>query len=643
MSSGFTEYVKDRLGESVRDVLARHYLENDEITDEYVFTDRKLSEFEMRRVQAVFTTSMQLPFYVFVTTRYQATCNGRNLVLEEKLTLCCFGTLRRDMDDFTVADIVVGWMDPGNNAICLDDELVPVLKSGMVEGVAQKILKKYGQWAPDSSEPVDLSKLAMMTGVGITYVYGLTGGIFGMTVFFDSQVMVYDEGSSRPRKMDVYGGTILIDSNAAYNQGSMTFTLAHELCHWILHRFAFELLWLQNNGLSHLDCHPDDGAIIGTARDVKLNGARFLESQANGMAPCLIAPKPNVINCMRRLDDIISELKPLQYITTCVTWLAKNFGLSRGAMRIRALECGNTRVYGYGRSINSRTLATYDVGDSVPGRGMTYDLADWQYIELLKSDERLRLLVALKVVVFADNHICLNRPEYVSWDENWQPHLTEYALEHASQCFILVRIAAEDRWDGEASQLDSLAWACRTGKNGIDARLSEPVEVVEETPGYAEAKSIAESDAAEIARYLPCFDSGRPDEVLKAIMSVYYENERTLEAEKTGYFANDSQEKLAEASHVGRSSLQRMISHRDFSKANPLKLMAVCITMRLPYMVSLEVLRLYGKAPNVTMPGYEVYMSLLGQAGRLSVDECNSILVEKGLEPLTRLTEKDSA
>ena len=375
MSKGFSGYVKDRLGESVWDVLARHYLDNDEVTDEFVFTDRKLSEFEIRRVQAVFTTSTRLPFYVFVTTRYQAACNGRDLFLEEKLTLCCFGTLRHDMDDFTVADIVVGWMDTGN-AICLDDELVPILKSEMMEAFAKRILEKYGLWQPDCWGPVDLNWLAEKYRVGITYVYGLTDDIFGMTVFFDSQVKVYDEGSSRPRMMDVDAGTILIDSNAAYNMGSMTFTLAHELCHWILHRFAFELLWLQNTGLSHLDCHVDGRVIIDKSPGTTLKGLKFLELQANSLAPCLIAPKPNVVNCIRRLDDIISELKPLQYIPTCVTWLAKNFGLSREAMRIRALECGQTRVYGYGRSINSRTLATYDVGDSVPARGMTYDLAD---------------------------------------------------------------------------------------------------------------------------------------------------------------------------------------------------------------------------------------------------------------------------
>lgn len=642
MNQGFTAYVKDRLGESVRDVLARHYLKSDEVTDEYIFTDRKLSEFVIRRVHAVFTTSMKLPFYVFVTTRYQAACNGRNLVLEEKLTLCCFGTLRRDMDDFTVADIVVGWMGPGN-AICLDDELVPILKSEMMEVLAQRILEKYGLWQPDCWDQVDLNWLAEKFRVGITYVYGLIDGIFGMTVFFDSQVKVYDEGSSRPRMMDIDAGTILIDSNAAYNMGSMNFTLAHELCHWILHRFAFELLWLQNNGLSHLDCHVDGGVIIDNPHGMTLKGLKFLELQANSLAPCLIAPKPNVVNCIRRLDNIISELTPLQYISTCVMWLAKNFGLSREAMRIRALECGHTRVYGYGRSINNRTLATYDVGDSAPERGMTYDLADWQYIELLKVDERLRFLDELRVVVFADNHICLNRPEYVCWDEDWQPHLTGYALEHASQCFIPVRTASEDGWYGEHTLFDNLAWACRTGKSGTDACTLKPVEIDDESPGYAEAKAIVESDATEIARYLPCFESGRPDEVLKSIITVYYGIERTLEADKAAYFASDSQEKLAVASCVGRSTLQRMISHKHFSKTSPLKLMAVCITMRLPYVVSLELIRVYGKTLNVTMPGYEVYMSLLGQAGRLSVEDCNRILVDKKLEPLTRWPEKDSA
>ena len=642
MSKGFSGYVKDRLGESVRDVLARHYLENDEITDEYVFTDRKLGGFEIRRVQAVFTTSMQLPFYVFVTTRYQAACNGRDLFLEEKLTLCCFGTLRRDMDDFTVADIVVGWMDTGN-AICLDDKLVPILKSGMVDALAQKILEKHGLWQPDCGDPVDLNWLAEKFHVDITYVYGLTDGIFGMTVFFDSPVKVYDEGSSRPRMMDVDAGTILIDSNAAYNMGSMTFTLAHELCHWILHRFAFELLWLQNNGLSRLECHVDGVVIIDKPHGMTLKGLKFLELQANSLAPCLIAPKPNVVNCIRRLDDIISELKPLQYISTCVTWLARTFGLSREAMRIRALECGHTRVYGYGRSVNNRTLATYDVGDSAPERGMTYDLADWQYIELLQSDERLRMLNELKIVVFTDNHICLNRPEYVCWDEDWQPHLTGYALEHASQCFIPVRTASEDRRYGEHTLFDNLAWVCRTGKSGTDAGTLKPVEIDEESTGYAEAKSIAESDAAEIARYLPCFNSGRPDEVLKSIIQVYYGVERTLEADKAEYFASDSQEKLAVVSGIDRSTLQRMISPKTAHKTNPLKLMAVCIAMRLPYAVSIEVLRVFEKTLLVTMPGYEVYMSLLLNAGRLSVEECNAILVDRKLEPLTRLTEKDSA
>lgn len=400
---------------------------------------------------------------------------------------------------------------------------------------------------------------------------------------------------------------------------------------------------MQNNGLAHIDCHVDGGVIIDKPHGMTLKGLKFLELQANSLAPCLIAPKPNVVNCIRRLDDIISELKPLQYISTCVTWLARNFGLSREAMRIRALECGHTRVYGYGRSINNRTLATYDVGDSAPERGMTYDLADWQYIELLKVDERLRLLDVLKVVVFADNHICLNRPEYVCWDENWQPHLTGYALEHASQCFIPVRTASDDRWDGAAPFFNNLAWACRTGKSSTDAGTQKPEEIDDESQGFAEAKAIAESEADEIAKYLPCFESGKPDAVLKAIIDVFYESERTIEADKTAYFASDSQEKLAVASCVDRSTLQRMISPKTAHKTNPLKLMAVCIAMRLPYAVSIEVLRVFGKPLLVTMPGYEVYMSLLGNAGRLSVEECNAILVNKKLKPLTRWTEKDSA
>ena len=86
-----------------------------------------------------------------------------------------------------------------------------------------------------------------------------------------------------------------------------------------------------------------------------------------------------------------------------------------------------------------------------------------------------------------------------------------------------------------------------------------------------------------------------------------------------------------------------MISPKTAHKTNPLKLMAVCIAMRLPYAVSIEVLRVFEKTLLVTMPGYEVYMSLLLNAGRLSVEDCNAILVDRKLEPLTRLTEKDSA
>lgn len=113
----------------------------------------------------------------------------------------------------------------------------------MLDRMANRILYDYEEQLLYDAKPIPIEEL-------VEFHYGLNlefcnfpddTFISGLTVFSDGTLVVLDENGEEVER-DFGAGTIVINSEILRDdmEGYYKFTLAHELSHWILHKYIFE-------------------------------------------------------------------------------------------------------------------------------------------------------------------------------------------------------------------------------------------------------------------------------------------------------------------------------------------------------------------------------------------------------------------
>lgn len=210
--------------------------------------------------------------------------------------------------------------------------LLPFIPSNDYDKIATEFLEQYYPQALSKPQRVPIEEIAR-NGMGLDIRYVCLSeelDIFGMTVFTDGKVEVYDPNEGLYDTKYFAAKTVLIDPKAVEktNTGCKNNTIAHECVHWYKHRYYYKM---QNLTLpkyaKYCKCR------IEQMHDA-IDDENIMELQAVGIAPRILMPKQSFIEAAEYLGVSYGQDNKSAIFT-----LADFFDVSKQSVAIRLKEC----------------------------------------------------------------------------------------------------------------------------------------------------------------------------------------------------------------------------------------------------------------------------------------------------------------
>ena len=293
--------------------------------------------------------------------------------------------------------------------ISVNQYLVPDL-SGMeedMEAEAGRFLKAFFPSALDEVVSVPVRTIAEEHLGMSVYVDKSISEDFttlGMVLFKTKRLTVTDEDTDKTERTLFQRGSMIIDKDVFWNRGygSMNYTIAHEVYHWLRHRV-------------HVDFLDFMGGIYDPDSYQKCR--KRMERQAHGFAACLIMPERAI-----RALYADSDVTDADSYELAVGRMARFFGASRTAVKYRLANLG---LHEYRNTVaKRRRIDLPEVFDLYAGAPVFRALLD---------TERYR---------YVSHFVVKNDPRYIEGDE-----LTEYALSHLDECTLSFKEKKVEKYD----------------------------------------------------------------------------------------------------------------------------------------------------------------------------------------------------
>lgn len=211
-------------------------------------------------------------------------------------------------------------------------KFVPYIPSAEYDNVACDFLEQFCPDALKNPMPVPIENIAR-TGLGLDVQYVCLSeelDIYGMTIFTDGVVEVYDPDEKLYDTKIFKAKTVLIDPAAVKktNTGCRNNTIAHECVHWYKHRYYYKMQELSlPKCAKYCKCRIDQ--LLGSTDEDNI-----MESQAIGIAPRILMPENTFVEVAEHLG--ISYGKDNR---RAISTLADFFAVSKQSAQIRLEEC----------------------------------------------------------------------------------------------------------------------------------------------------------------------------------------------------------------------------------------------------------------------------------------------------------------
>ena len=153
-----------------------------------------------------------------------------------------------------------------------------------LEAIARKVISQFDSILLNVPAPIPV-EIIMEKIYGLSLEYHIirkNGRVLGETIFEDALVPIYDRVNNEGYKLiPVKAGTVIIDARLTNNRsdGRFRYTCAHELAHWILHKYFFTEI-------------GETAAMTKTQRSSEAD--KSIEWQADRLGSCLLMPKGSV-------------------------------------------------------------------------------------------------------------------------------------------------------------------------------------------------------------------------------------------------------------------------------------------------------------------------------------------------------------
>ena len=212
-------------------------------------------------------------------------------------------------------------------------KLVPYIPPAEYDNVANGFLERFCPDALKNPMPVPIEDIAR-NGLGLDVQYICLSeelDIYGMTIFTDGAVEVYDPNEGLYETKVFKAKTMLIDPEAVKktNTGCRNNTIAHECVHWFKHRFYFlmQKYTLPRNA-RYCKCRVKQLSYLSEEEDI-------METQAVGIAPRILMPKKTFTEAALKVG--VTQGRDNWH---CICELADYFDVSKQSVTIRLKECG---------------------------------------------------------------------------------------------------------------------------------------------------------------------------------------------------------------------------------------------------------------------------------------------------------------
>ena len=209
---------------------------------------------------------------------------------------------------------------------------IPYIPSSEYDKIAHEFLEQFYPDALREPIPVPIEQVAKDSiGLDVKYIcLSEELDIFGMTIFSDGLVEVYDHDEMLYSTKEFKAKTVLIDPEAVRktNIACRNNTIAHECVHWYKHRYYYKM---QNYFLpkyaKYCKCRIDQ--LLESSDEESI-----MEAQAVGIAPRILMPKETFTEASEHLNVSYGKDNRQAILT-----LAELFNVSKRSVEIRLEEC----------------------------------------------------------------------------------------------------------------------------------------------------------------------------------------------------------------------------------------------------------------------------------------------------------------
>lgn len=345
-----------------------------------------------------------------------------------------------DLHEFCLQELATYQKDSFCEGL-FDPYLVPYLSREKLDEVAEDILEKYYPEALEKPEVMAPEKLVEAMGISMYYAR-LPYRIFGRSYFTNGMINAcLADGSGRyPKKVEA--GSIVVDPKKSFLRGetARNNTIVHECVHQELHKMFFEMKRLLEGAEDPISCNAQG------KYDKKAAGAKkafqWVEWQAHALTPHIQVPTRTArLYVARELGSLyygFPDARPAEIMEEVVARVADTYGVSKTAAKIRVIEMGFVQAAGtWLYAGENKYYPPISFGEEFYQKGKTYTISERAAFLLVCRDQSIRQMFLSKKIVYANQAFCLNDARYVTAAPDGKYWMTDYGLEHVSECCLV--------------------------------------------------------------------------------------------------------------------------------------------------------------------------------------------------------------
>lgn len=497
-----------------------------------------------------------------------------------------------------------------------------ILGKNRLDDYATKFLNKYCKQALVEPMPLPVDDIiadAKLTVKEVSLSANLD--VFGCCLLLDGYVDVYNKKEKKYTSTFFNKGTILIDSSsgALFGEGAKRNTLIHELLHWEKDKTYFEILSIKNahasESLYPILCRQSESFFKPSeGNKSKINEVKWLEWQAHRLAPRVLMPKAMF---KRQVLYYIND-KSVHSCDELIEKLSEFFIVSRQSAKYRIIEVGL-----------KDTIKNFDdfgaVYSEIFAKKEYVPLLPSEAFELIQSNIIFEEWLSGGQYVFADGYFVLANEKYVT-NKDGTLHLTANAKKHLEHCVINIQERKYLAYKNASKDLNNCAFMYKI--EGVDERL------LVFHPEYQSPKKLDSDEAYDSFKdYL--FNENRQLEEIELIKML---GDPTTTLCQCLWFLMKNRNWIYPETFNEKTLLHKNYHNKiKNDKYNNMKtnvLMPICVGLKLVLRITEKI---FDKSDNKLNYYKDPDMScirIMEFMPGLSIQDFNSILERKGLNPL---------